>query len=272
VCEKPGRFNPVFRVSPTAVCNARRPSLAAVATGERLHLTATGTFTVLLGDAGGSPYAGASVYPAHEQPDGRGCDRIWTDIVAHALGAQANAYTFSGTSGQIAKFTMTRTSGSVNPVMRIYRPGGTLICSFATNGSSTSNDCPLDASGTHTVLASDWGGTPYSGTYDIALAFWQAYAGEYSYDDSSCSIQKDPITMIFRQSGADVAAHVSHHGSTNGNDPTDPALRSLTTTTNASVTVPSASGTVSQVNKDGDDGFRISSIQDGIYGAKSAGH
>jgi len=58
----------------------------------------------------------------------------------------------------------------------------------------------------------------------VPIAFWRGHAGEYSYNDD-CTQQIDPITMIMRNVGANVAEHVAHHGSTNEDDPDDPALQ-----------------------------------------------
>ena len=69
---------------------------------------------------------------------------------------EIDAYYFCGTAGDIIRLDMSRTSGSFNPDVDIYRPDGTLLCSNYSTGSSLTVECTLDVSGTYVILAGDW--------------------------------------------------------------------------------------------------------------------
>src|SRR5437660_1617274 len=75
---------------------------------------------------------------------------------------------------------MVRETGtSLNPVLRIYRPDGSVLCTagFAGSGGDVANVCALDASGTHMVLAGDWSGVPYAGDYSLSVQRTNSPAG-----------------------------------------------------------------------------------------------
>lgn len=74
---------------------------------------------------------------------------------------------FSGTAGGQARVTMTRTSGSLAPKFRVYRPDGTELCT-AQSGSTAQILCVLDATGTYSILAGDQSGT-LTGNYTLSL-------------------------------------------------------------------------------------------------------
>lgn len=63
--------------------------------------------------------------------------------------------TFAGTDGENATVTLTKGTGSLSPLIDVFRPTGTSACA----GPGTTVDCPLDTTGTWTTLVYDSSGT-----------------------------------------------------------------------------------------------------------------
>ena len=92
-----------------------------------------------------------------------------------AVSSQENKYTFTDNAGDVVDFTMTTTSGNLNPKMRLYNPDGSLnrsasnyYASGACYPSATvaMNSVTLPATGTYTVLVGDCADTN-TGSYDL---------------------------------------------------------------------------------------------------------
>jgi hypothetical protein len=84
--------------------------------------------------------------------------------------SQSNSYSFVANAGDVFDFTMTATSGTLSPRIRLYNPTGTLLNSASPafcNGSSIEmNTVLLQASGTYTLVAGDCSDT-HTGDYYI---------------------------------------------------------------------------------------------------------
>ena len=79
-----------------------------------------------------------------------------------------DTYAISGEAGDIVRLDISRTSGSFNPYVAVYRPDGTLLCSDGTIGSALTHQCTLAVSGTYVILIGDWG-INNTGGYDFYL-------------------------------------------------------------------------------------------------------
>ena len=83
---------------------------------------------------------------------------------------ETDSYTFAGSSGERVYVKMARHSGDVNPDITIKRPDGTQLCRITGSSSSrlAEGDCQLDATGTHTIVAADYGSNG-TGVYSLHL-------------------------------------------------------------------------------------------------------
>jgi hypothetical protein len=85
--------------------------------------------------------------------------------------AESKTYTFNGSASDVVDFTLTTTSGSLSPKVRLYNPDGTLLASannYECRGSTIQMDSPnLPSSGTYTVLVGDCSDT-LTGNYNLS--------------------------------------------------------------------------------------------------------
>jgi len=73
-----------------------------------------------------------------------------------AMPAEADSFTVDGTTGGVVTIRMARASENIQPVVQLYTPDGTLVCSSYSYGQVTEkNDCLLPQTGRYTVLAYD---------------------------------------------------------------------------------------------------------------------
>lgn len=201
-----GSLNPIFRVyrpDGTVQCTAGLSSGSGSSVGGDCALDATGTFKVLFFDANGAPFGGGySVFIQRTNNPSNVVAANYGQTVAGTMtyGATSATVTFSGSAGERVFMKEARESGSVNPSIRVYRPDGSALCTsgMSTNGNYIGNDCVLDASGTHTIIAGDWDGVPYSGDFAVYLqlstntaAAVQLGFGPKHYATSSSSSEMD---------------------------------------------------------------------------------
>jgi len=77
---------------------------------------------------------------------------------------ESACYSFAGAAGNAIRVSAVRTAGSLVPAQDVRRPDGSVLCGPA----SGSVDCTLDASGLHTIVVRDAGGTA-TGDYTMTL-------------------------------------------------------------------------------------------------------
>jgi hypothetical protein len=78
---------------------------------------------------------------------------------------ETDCWRFGATAGQRVRIRAVKTSGALDPVVEVLRPSGTTRCTATTTDDVT---CPLDVTGTHTILVHDFGGTA-TGDYRLGL-------------------------------------------------------------------------------------------------------
>jgi hypothetical protein len=133
-------------------------------------LDVSGTYVILIGDWALNHTGGYGFYlqrlnnPSNPVPIAYGdfVAATITSIVEHVT------YTFGGATGDMIRLNISRTSGSFNPNVFVYRPDGTQLCSQWTSGVSLTLECTLDASGTHIILVGDWA-LNHTGGYEMSF-------------------------------------------------------------------------------------------------------
>ncbi|MCX2982893.1 hypothetical protein EYC98_18685 [Halieaceae bacterium IMCC14734] len=87
----------------------------------------------------------------------------------------SDEFAFEATAGEAAHISVTRTSGSLDPKIWLYRPDGTLLRTSGSNNATVSLDCyassgncQLNQTGTYRLVVEDYFGTQ-TGGYDIQL-------------------------------------------------------------------------------------------------------
>jgi hypothetical protein len=157
-------------------------------------LTAAGTYTLDVSDCSSSNTGNYELY-AQSTNDPSGAQNLpfgETQTGTISSAAQSNTYTFSANANDVVDFTMTTTSGSLSPKIRLYNPSGALVNSaengFCSGATIEMNTVTLPSTGTYTVLVGDCSDTQ-TGNYDIyaqrtdhasgaaKLGFGQAQAG-----------------------------------------------------------------------------------------------
>ncbi|MGC9950993.1 MAG: choice-of-anchor D domain-containing protein [Bryobacteraceae bacterium] len=144
-----------------------------------ITLPASGTYTVLIGDCSDTNTGDYLIYAQRtNSPFGFAPllfgGQTQTGDVASA--AQSNTLTFSGSTNNVADFTVVTTSGSLSPKIRLYNPAGSLIASASNTypdgacaGGSTIelNSVTLPLNGIYTVLVGDCSDTN-AGAYNLS--------------------------------------------------------------------------------------------------------
>jgi hypothetical protein len=135
-------------------------------------LPTSGTYIVLVGDCSDTNTGNYAIYSQRtNNPSGAAnlpFGQTQTGSISSA--AQSNTYTFSANANDVVDFTMTATSGSLSPKIRLYIPAGTLLKSanpgYCNGFTIEMNTVTLPASGTYTVLVGDCSDTN-AGNYAI---------------------------------------------------------------------------------------------------------
>jgi hypothetical protein len=132
-------------------------------------LKLSGVHTVLAGDNGGNETGDYNLYFQRANGPVNASPLDFSETVSGDIGmaAEMDAFTFSGAAGDRVLARMVKTSGSIQPYLRIYRPDGTARCSKS-GGTIADTLCTLDKDGVHTVLASDSSG-PQTGSYTLYI-------------------------------------------------------------------------------------------------------
>jgi hypothetical protein len=82
--------------------------------------------------------------------------------------AETDTYTFSANAGDSVLIRMSKSSGSLDPQVRLYGPDGNEVASGWSYGTSVEVSCILPSDGQYTILACDYGGTD-TGDYTLFL-------------------------------------------------------------------------------------------------------
>jgi hypothetical protein len=154
----------VYRQDGTLLCSAYSGLLAEALCA----LDGDATYTLLAGN-----FQGAGTYNLLLQRTNNPANATaiaYSETLTSTLSAavEADAYVFTGTTGEQVLFRMTRLSGVLSPYFGVYRPDGTLLCSAQSGTSVAEETCTLEATGEHTILVGDVGGTD-TGTYTLFI-------------------------------------------------------------------------------------------------------
>jgi Abnormal spindle-like microcephaly-assoc'd, ASPM-SPD-2-Hydin len=137
---------------------------------DTVTLTASGTYTVLVGDCSDTLTGKYEIYSQRtNNPSGAPMlllSQTQTGSIADA--AQNNSYVFAGSANDLLDFTLVTTG--LSPKVRLYSPTGALVAAnnpYECSGSVVEmNVAKLPASGTYTVLVADCSDT-HAGSYTI---------------------------------------------------------------------------------------------------------
>lgn len=91
------------------------------------------------------------------------------DTVAGTISAPGEeaCYSLSGSAGDGLRLGAVPTAGALLPVPELRRPDGSVLCGPGPGAGTV--DCTLDASGLHTIVVQDAGGTA-TGSYNLSVA------------------------------------------------------------------------------------------------------
>jgi uncharacterized protein YfaP (DUF2135 family) len=134
-------------------------------------LPLSGTYTLIANDYGNTKTGQYGLYLQRLNQPGNASALDFGQSVSVAIGqvAEMRTYTFSGNSGNRVLISLTVGSGTLDPQLRLYGPGGTLVCSkYGTGPEAEINDCPLPTSGAYTLLVNEYGNTEI-GNYTLYL-------------------------------------------------------------------------------------------------------
>src|SRR5260370_382007 len=142
-----------------------------------IKLPTAGTYVVLLGDCGDVNTGTYDIYLQRTENAFGAKALAFGKIVMGSIteASQSNTYTFHASAKDRVDFTMTITSGSMSPRIRVYDPTGTVVVDTANrfaNGECAggsvweANTVKLPATGTYTLLVGDCSDTN-TGNYAI---------------------------------------------------------------------------------------------------------
>ncbi|HMD95704.1 MAG TPA: choice-of-anchor D domain-containing protein, partial [Terriglobia bacterium] len=143
------------------------------------QLPATGDYTVIVGDCADTSTGNYAIYAQRTNNPFGPAPLLWGSEVqtgTFASAAQSNTYSFVGSNGNVVDLTMTATSTSLIPKIRLYNPDGTqnsIAYPQYSNGacypSSTieMSSVTLAQTGTYTVLIGDCADTN-TGNYNLS--------------------------------------------------------------------------------------------------------
>jgi hypothetical protein len=165
-----GSFNPsvaVYRPDGTLLCSDQTVGSALT---RHCTLAVSGTYVILIGDWGINNTGGYDFYLQRLNNPSNPIPINFSDVIPATINSivEHDTYTISGEAGDIVRLDISRTSGSFNPSVAVYRPDGTLLCSDQTVGSALTRHCTLAVSGTYVILIGDWG-INNTGGYDFYL-------------------------------------------------------------------------------------------------------
>ena len=152
-----------------------------------VQLPASGTYTLLLGDCSSTNTGNYALYAQLTDNPSGATVLPFGQTEAGTIGsaAQSNTYTFTANANDRIDFTLTTSSGTLSPKIRLYNPAGSQL-SLAypqdpygdCSGGATveMNTVQIPASGTYTVLVGDCRDTN-SGGYEVYAQLTNSPAG-----------------------------------------------------------------------------------------------
>ena len=162
-------YNPAGQLIATATppyCNSTITEMDTVT------LPSTGTYTILVSDCSATNTGNYALY-AQSTNDPSGAANLplgGTEAGTIGSAAQNNAYTFSANAGDVLDVTMTATSGSLIPKIRLYNPAGELVSQanppYCNSTITEMDTVTLPSTGTYTVLVADCSDTN-AGNYEL---------------------------------------------------------------------------------------------------------
>jgi predicted secreted protein len=138
-----------------------------------VQVPATGTYTVLIDDCNDTNTGNYVIYAQSTNNPFGPTPVLWGQVQTGTIGSAAlsNTYTFSGTTNNSVNLTMTTTSGSLTPRIRLYEPNGTLLTSanpgYCSGSTTQLSSVTLPLTGTYTVLVGDCNDTN-TGKYNLS--------------------------------------------------------------------------------------------------------
>ena len=141
----------LYRPDGTLLCSAWHVYSGLAETACTLDVS--GTFTLLAGDHFGSATGTYGLHVQRLNNPGDTTSLEFGDTVTNTitLPSEMFAYTFTGIENDVVDMRMIGTSSEI----RLYRPDGTLLCSYWASYGLAETACTLDVSGTFTILAGD---------------------------------------------------------------------------------------------------------------------
>jgi len=137
------------------------------------EITQTGHVTLNLRDQSG-PNTGGYKLTLQKMNNPTGCSTLATGdpgapgdsplATSLSVVGEVDCYRVHGTLGDQLRIGVVRTSGSADMEQEVFRPNGTVMCSGTTSAVAT---CPLDTTGTYTILVWDYYNT-YTANYSLA--------------------------------------------------------------------------------------------------------
>src|SRR5207249_1582636 len=131
-------------------------------------LDTTGMHTIVIADSAGTNTGGYSI-AIQRLNSPTGCTALTFGAPPKkgtiGVAGEMDCFTFSGIARDQIRVRLVKTSGTLFPLQEVVRPNGTSICGPTT---ATDQTCPIDRTGTHTIIVEDSGGTN-TGDYSIAM-------------------------------------------------------------------------------------------------------
>lgn len=169
-------------------------------------LDSTGTHTLMAYDYYGRPQSYGLHLQRANQPVGASSIALGEKRSGVINLAEMDAWIFSGQPGYAIKVKMETTSGILYPEIRVHRPDGSVVCPRA-GGSLGIDGCPLDTSGIHMILASDYYGDR-TGNYDLSLSVAPPVFNPEDLPQDDGPYGGDPVNVVtgdFFHSHTDIA-------------------------------------------------------------------
>jgi hypothetical protein len=153
-------------------------------------LTETGTYSILVGDYGGTKTGDYYLYLQRLNGPGSPLPIAFGQTLSGSIlmPAEMDTHTFAASAGDKVIVRMTKASGTLYPEIRVYSPGGLKLCQDWDYTTSEIATCTLTETGTYSILVGDYGGTKTGDYYlylqrlndpgsPLPLAFGQTLSG-----------------------------------------------------------------------------------------------
>ncbi|MBI5935668.1 MAG: DNRLRE domain-containing protein [Chloroflexi bacterium] len=133
-------------------------------------LTETGTYSILVGDYGGTKYGDYYFYLQRLHSPGNPTSIAFGQTLSASIltPAEMDTYTFAASASDKIFVRVSKSSGALYPEIRVYNPTGLQLCQDWDYTTSEIASCTLTANGVYSILVGDYGGTK-TGDYYIYL-------------------------------------------------------------------------------------------------------